>query len=112
MVIRKVYGRRMNGYDYIEFMRQFNFKDERGRYIGEFHRPTSIGQRQVGKKKFEGWKYWFDRPYPDDVLDEEILITYSRTLRGNRYTYFYDYVNEFLTSNGFVVLEDRVNEEV
>ena len=110
MVERRVYGRRMNGYEYIEFMRQFNFKDERGRYIGEFHRPTSIGQMRVDKRKFEGWKYWFDRPYPVDILDEEILITYSRTLRWCGRTYFYDHVDEFLTNNGFVLLEGELQD--
>lgn len=97
-----IYGRRMNGYEFIEFMRQFNFKDEKGRYIGQFQRPKSIGQRLIDKKKFEGWKYWFDRTNPMDVLDEEILITYSYTYTC---TYYIGRIDEFLRENGFELLE-------
>lgn len=99
----KIYEKIMDGYEFIEFMKSFNWKNEHGKYMTNYHSPE-IGESLINKKNFQGWDYWFDRPYPEDVLREKRAITY---LYYPQKQYCAIRVNTFLTKCGFKLLNDK-----
>lgn len=88
----------MNGYEFIEFMRKFGWKKK-----GCYKKQTLTDDSYIyytfsnSKKNFEGWRYWFDAPFPTDLFDEEQKITFS--MSTNRRGYFG--IKEILENNGF-----------
>lgn len=81
---RIYFGRIMTGYEFIELMREFRWRDPKtGKKLGKWAPFSKDGLSQdeidgslVNRKRFEGWEYWFGRVYPDEVLHEERIITY------------------------------------
>lgn len=99
------YSRTMNGYEFIEFMRKFGWKHN-GKYLKP-HKDLGGGEYGPGyyrlsgtRRKFEGWEYWFDRPFPTDILHEETEITYAMSA-SKELTWTFEEVEKILYRNGF-----------
>lgn len=98
------FGRVMNGYEFIEFMRKFGWK-----HNGQYYKPhndlafNAAGYCRLSetRRKFEGWDFWFGRLYPMECLDEETEITYTMLEKPGKY--IYECVKEVLLRNGFTI---------
>lgn len=94
-----IYEKIMTGYEFIEFMRSFNWKGKDGKYLTGYHKPMIVEAR-INKKNFQGWEYWFDRRYPEDVLLERRVITYPYCPQRDTYA---RKVHIFLVNKGFIL---------
>lgn len=103
---KTTFYRIMNGYEFIEFMRKFGWKHN-GKYIipdpDLAKHPGAYYKLSNTRRKFEGWEFWFSRPFPTDILYEETEITY--TLRND--VYLFERIEEILLRNGFKVKENN-----
>lgn len=92
----------MNGYEFIEFMRNFGWRNN-----GKYQKPhpdlfpmtTAYRKLSDTRKKFEGWDFWFGRCFPTDFLNEETEITYTINVNGRNDTY--KRIKDILLKNGF-----------
>lgn len=83
---RVYYGKIMNGYEFVDFMRKFNWRS-----YGRFYKPYGLDKNtrqryakyHIDRNRFEGWKNWFDKTFPEDTFNEKYLITYYVSENNN-----------------------------
>lgn len=88
----------MNGYEFIEFMRKFGWKHN-GHYKKQTLTDDELAYYKLSsmRKKFEGWEYWFNAPFPTDLFKDEQEITFR--IQRSRWCYWN--IEDVLHKNGF-----------